>query len=325
MMSLTREDCMTTGIVADRLCREHDPGPEHPESVARFDAVVGALEDAGLWDALIQIKARPASELELRYCHTSDYVSLARQEILEGAAELTGGDTAVCERTWEAALQAAGSVFNAIDAVFRGQVPNAFCVVRPPGHHATPNRGMGFCVFNNIALGARYAQKAHGIQKVMIVDWDVHHGNGTQDIFYEDGSVFVFNTHQSPWYPGTGFTNETGAGAGRGATLNCPLPAGAGRKEFIEVFENRLRPAADAFQPDLIMISAGFDSRQGDPLGGFKLTDGDFSDLTRLVMSIAREHAGGRVVSVLEGGYNLAGLAGATAAHVQALMSSKSN
>ena len=311
---------MSTGLVADALCREHDPGPGHPECPERFDAIIGALEDSGLWDSLVKINARSATEAELRLCHTSDYVSLAKHDILEGAPELATGDTAVCEHSWEAALRAVGSVFSAIDNVFSGRVNNAFCLVRPPGHHASSGRGMGFCVFNNLALGARFAQKTKGVGKVLIVDWDVHHGNGTQDIFYEDESVLVFNIHQWPLYPGTGVEIETGAGAGAGMNCNCPLPPGAGGKEFFEMFADKLRPAADAFRPELVLVSAGFDSRQGDPLGNLTLTDGDFAALTRRVMAIAHDHAGGRLVSVLEGGYNLAGLASASVAHVRALM-----
>jgi acetoin utilization deacetylase AcuC-like enzyme len=311
---------MSTGLVADPLCREHDPGPGHPECPERFDAIVGALEDAGLWDSLVKIKARSATEAELRYCHTSDYVSIAKHYILEGAPDLTTGDTAVCERSWEAALRAAGSVFSAIDEVFAARVDNAFCLVRPPGHHASPARGMGFCVFNNLALGARYAQKIKGVSRVLIIDWDVHHGNGTQDIFYEDGSVLVFNAHQWPLYPGTGAADETGAGAGLGTNFNYPLPAGSGRKEFFELFDWKLRPAADAFRPELVLVSAGFDSRHGDPLGNLALTDEDFAGLTQRILAIARDHAGGRLVSALEGGYNLAGLASATVSHVRALM-----
>ena len=311
---------MSTGFAADPVCREHDPGPGHPETPARFDAITGALEDAGLWDALEKIETRPATEAELRLCHSSDYVSLAKHDILEGSPDLTTGDTAVCERSWDAALRAAGSVFNAIDAVFSGRINNAFCLVRPPGHHASAVRGLGFCVFNNLALGARYAQKTKGIGRVLIVDWDVHHGNGTQDIFYEDGTVLVFNTHQWPLYPGTGVETETGAGAGKGTNINCPLPPGSGRKDFLEAFDRVLRPAADAFRPELVLISAGFDSRHGDPLGNLTLTDNDFSTLTKRVMEIADDHAGGRLVSALEGGYNLEGLASSTVAHVRALM-----
>jgi acetoin utilization deacetylase AcuC-like enzyme len=203
--------------------------------------------------------------------------------------------------------------------VVKGVAKTAFCVIRPPGHHANAVKGMGFCVLNNVAIAARYARRRLGIERVLIVDWDVHHGNGTQDIFYEDGSVFVFNTHQAPWYPGTGAANETGAGEGKGTTLNCPFPAGSGREEILGAFEKQLVPAMEKFRPELVMISAGFDSREGDPLGNFRLTDKDFADLTKLVRGIAEKSAGGRVVSMMEGGYNLVGLASAATAHVQAL------
>jgi len=209
-----------------------------------------------------------------------------------------------------------------VDAVVEGRAQNAFCVVRPPGHHANADRGMGFCIFNNVALAARYAQRRHGLERVLIADWDVHHGNGTQDIFYADGSVFFFSTHQHPWYPGTGSAEETGEGAGRRTTLNCPFPAGSGRAEILGAFQQKLLPAARNFKPDLVLISAGFDSRAGDPLGGFTLSDGDFADLTALLLEIAGSYAGGRLVSVLEGGYSLEGLAAAAEAHVKALVTS---
>jgi acetoin utilization deacetylase AcuC-like enzyme len=211
-------------------------------------------------------------------------------------------------------------VLNAVDAVVPGSARNAFCAVRPPGHHATPNRGMGFCLFNNVAVAARHAQRKHGLERVLIVDWDVHHGNGTQDIFYSDPSVFFFSTHQWPLYPGTGRADETGEGAGLGTTMNYPFPAGAGRAEILGAVRNSLLPAAERFHPDLVLISAGFDSRIGDPLGRFTLTDGDFADLTRAAMEIADRYAGGRVVSVLEGGYSPEGLARAAAAHVETLL-----
>jgi acetoin utilization deacetylase AcuC-like enzyme len=198
-------------------------------------------------------------------------------------------------------------------------VRNAFAAVRPPGHHATADAGMGFCVFNNVAIGARYAQRRHGLARVLIVDWDVHHGNGTQAIFYDDPSVFYFSIHQRPHYPGTGRANQTGTGAGQGFTLNCPLAAGSGGREARAAFLDRLVPAMRDFRPELVLVSAGFDARVGDPLGGLVLTDDDFADLTGIAMDIAAEYAGGRLVAALEGGYNLPGLAAAAGAHVRRL------
>ena len=309
-----------TGLVADVSSKLHMTGLGHPESPDRFDAVLAGLTQSGLLDSLVKIDSRPAAEEELEMCHTRDYLLRTRNEIRDGAEALDAGDTQVCSDSWDAATRAAGGVLNAVDAVVNGRVRNAFCVVRPPGHHATVDHAMGFCLLNNVALAARHAQKKHGLKKALIVDWDVHHGNGTQDIFYEDGSVFFFSTHQSPWYPGTGREMETGAAGGYGMTLNCPLPAGSGMKEIRSAFKNKLIPAAEAFKPDIVLISAGFDSRIDDPLGNFTLTDDDFVELTDMVAEIARAHAGGRLVSVLEGGYNPEGLATAACAHIRALI-----
>jgi len=308
-----------TALVADPICKRHDTGRGHPESSRRFDAVLGALETSGLAAKITRLEPRPIERDDLLLAHTKEYLGLAEGEIRSGELELSTGDTVVSAHSWEAALAAAGSALAAVDAVVTGRAANAFCIVRPPGHHASADRGMGFCVLNNIALAARHAQRRHGLARVLIVDWDVHHGNGTQDIFYSDGTVLFFSTHQSPWYPGTGHTDETGAGAGRGLTINCPLPAGSGHEEIFAAFEEKLIPAADKFRPELVLISAGFDSRLGDPLGHFQLTDDDFAALTRLVRAIADRHANGRVVSLLEGGYNLGGLASAAASHVSAL------
>jgi acetoin utilization deacetylase AcuC-like enzyme len=237
----------------------------------------------------------------------------------QGRRSLSTGDTRISQKTYDAAVRAAGAVLTAVEAVMDGRARNAFCVVRPPGHHASAARGMGFCVFNNIAIGARHAQRRHRIDRVLIVDWDVHHGNGTQDTFWSDGSVLFFDTHQSPLYPGTGGADETGEGKGQGRIINCPLPAGTGGKRILDLYRDKLVPAAEQFRPQLVMISAGFDSRRDDPLGGFQLTDEDFAQMTRVVLGLAQRHAGGRVVSVLEGGYGLPGLASAAAAHVGAM------
>ena len=309
-----------TALLADPICKQHDPGPGHPEQVRRFDAVFDALTAAGLVGKMTRLEPRAVTRDDLLLAHEAAYLQRAEEEIQHGRATLSTGDTDVCERTWDAARKAAGSALAAIDAVCEGKAQRAFCLVRPPGHHASANRGMGFCVLNNIALAARHAQRRHSLARVLIVDWDVHHGNGTQDIFYDDGTVFFFSTHQHPWYPGTGMADETGIGAGHGATLNCPLPAGSGRAEIFAAFEEKLVPAMEKFRPDFVLVSAGFDSRIDDPLGHFRLTDEDFADLTRLVCGIAKNHAAGRVVSLLEGGYNLRGLACAATAHVGALI-----
>ena len=310
-----------TALLADPIFREHLAGREHPERPERFDAVLRGLRQAGLLERVARVDRRAATGEELLLCHTAEYLRTAKHDVLSGRPCLSTGDTDITPNSWDVAAQAVGGVLNAVDVVVAGKARNAFCAVRPPGHHATANRGMGFCFFNNAALAARYAQRRHGLERVLIVDWDVHHGNGTGDIFYSDPTVFFFSTHQWPLYPGTGRADETGEGAGVGTTMNFPFPAGSGREEILGAVETSLAPAADRFRPDLVVISAGFDSRLGDPLGRFTLTDRDFADLTRAVMAIAARHAGGRVVSVLEGGYNLDGLASAAAAHVEALMS----
>ena len=308
-----------TGLVLDPIFAQHDPGPGHPEQVARYTAITATLRDSGLASSLIPIPTRGVTDEELALVHTHAYILLAAKEIREGASQLSTGDTTVCKASLKVARRAAGSVCGAIDAIFSGTVKRAFCALRPPGHHATPDRGMGFCVFNSAALAARYAQEHHGIERVAIVDWDVHHGNGTQDIFYEDASVHFFSTHQSPLYPSTGAVRETGRGDGEGTTLNRPFPALSGMKEIGGAFSNEWTVAMARFKPQLVVISAGFDSRIDDPLGDFTLTDEDFASLTQTVLEVANEHAAGRVISCLEGGYNVSGLASAVQAHIQSL------
>ena len=308
-----------SGLLLDPVYKQHSPGEAHPERPERLDAITAALEREGLVKAMTRIEPRPATDDELAAVHSRDYIALAKREITAGRRILSTGDTDVTPRSLDVALRAAGGVLNAVDAIFNRRVKNAFCAVRPPGHHATQARGMGFCIFNNVAVAARYARSKFGAERVLIVDWDVHHGNGTQDVFWRDGSVLFFSTHQYPWYPGTGAFDETGEGEGKGRTMNRPFDAGAGRSEIYGVFRNDLKPAAETFKPDFIIISAGFDSRVGDPLGRFQLQDEDFQDLTRLMLDVAEEHCDGRVLSVLEGGYSLSGLAAGVSAHVSVL------
>lgn len=308
-----------TGLVLDPIFTRHDPGPGHPEQVARYEAITKVLTESGLTDQLTTIPTREATDAELQLIHAPAYIRLAFEEIRSGITQLSTGDTTVCADTLDVALRAAGAACEAVDAIFKGDLKRVFCALRPPGHHATPSRGMGFCVFNNAALAARYAQREHGIDRVAVVDWDVHHGNGTQDIFYEDASVHFFSTHQAPLYPGTGALEETGRGAGEGFTMNRPFPAGSGMREIGGAFRDDWQSAMDTFRPQLVVISAGFDSRVGDPLGSFTLTDDHFQALTHLVAAVANKHADGRIISCLEGGYHVTGLAQAVQAHLEAL------
>jgi len=316
-----RAGTLQTGFVYDKIYKAHDTGEGHPERPARLEAILKALRQAKLDEQLLEIPARAATVEEVELAHTAEYAALVKREVAAGKEALSTGDTRISARSYAAALQAAGGALAAVDAVVAGKARNAFCALRPPGHHACPARGMGFCVFNNVAIAARYAQQKHKLGKVLIADWDVHHGNGTQGIFYEDGSVFFFSTHQSPWYPGTGRADETGKGKGLGCIMNRPFPAGSGREQILGAFKDELLPAALKFKPDLVLLSAGFDSRKDDPLGRFTLSDEDFSDLTKLMLDLAHECAQGRLVSVLEGGYALEGLGSASAAHVAALNS----
>ena len=308
----------SAALLLDPVYKAHDTGPGHPEAIARYDAVTKALTP--LAAKMTKLQPREATEDEIALCHARSYLATAQRDVEQRRGQLSTGDTSISPRSWEVATRAAGGVLNAVDAIFAKQTQRAFCAVRPPGHHATPDRGMGFCLINNVAVAARYAQRKHGAERVLIVDWDVHHGNGTQDIFYRDGSVMFLSTHQHPWYPGTGAASERGEGKGEGRILNYPLPAGSGRAEILTIFQTALRKAAETFRPDFVVISAGFDSRAGDPLGKFVLTDDDFKDLTVTMLGLAAQHAGGRLLSVLEGGYSLSGLAAGVTAHVTALL-----
>jgi acetoin utilization deacetylase AcuC-like enzyme len=311
-----------TGLVFDDVYLRHLAGDTgHPERPERLTAIRNGLDRSGLLKTLQRIAPRRVTDEELMLVHTRAYVELVRKELsnLQGLADLSTGDTLASPGSYEAAQFAAGGVLNAADAVMTRKVKNAFCAVRPPGHHATPTRGMGFCIFNNVAIAARYVQKVHGARRVLIVDWDYHHGNGTQDTFYEDDSVLVFDTHHYGAYPGTGSAAETGAGKAAGTKLNVPMPPGAGDTQFLEAFKTRLVPAARKFRPDFILISAGFDGMRNDTLGRFDITPQGFAAMTRVVVDLANELCQGRIVSVLEGGYRLDGLSDSVVAHVKTL------
>lgn len=310
-----------TGLISDIRYVKHNPGAGHPECAQRYHAVIKGINELVAEERLIYLEPRLATEKEIQLCHTASYINKAKTDIANGMTMLSTGDTNVCEDSYHVALLAAGGLLVAVDSVIKGECRNAFCNVRPPGHHASSQAGMGFCIFNNVAIAARYAQTVYNIEKVLIVDWDIHHGNGTQDIFYDDPSVFYFSIHSWPFYPGSGRAHETGIEEGKGYTMNCPLSAGACGTDVINAFNQKLVPAMKSFKPDLVMISAGFDSRIGDLIGNFAVQDEDFVELTRICMNLADEYCNSRLVSTLEGGYHLSGLASVAGLHVKTLSS----
>ena len=292
-----------TGLVRDDRYLLHTQGGRHPESPERLKAIHRRLDASGLSKELRSIAATVDPMPYIRAVHSEAHIAAAARQ---------AHDDAICRLAVSGAL-------SGVDAVCFGQVRNAFCAIRPPGHHAANNGEFGFCFYNNVAVAARYAQQKHKLAKVLIVDWDYHHGDGTEWAFYSDPSVLVFSTHALYAFPGSGAADKRGDGGGKGFNINVPLPRGAGDSAIIDVFNQELIPAADAFEPDLVLISAGFDARQGDPLGDFNITDKGFAELTKLVMAIAERHASSRIVSLLEGGYNTEGLALAVEAHVNTL------
>jgi acetoin utilization deacetylase AcuC-like enzyme len=309
---------MTTLLYTHPSSLEHDTGPGHPESIARMRAIMAALERAEPKGALVGVERRAppqATRAQLERVHTARYVdAVLRAEPASGHVRLDP-DTVMSPGSGEAALRAAGAAVAAVDAVIGGEAANAFCALRPPGHHAEAERAMGFCLFNSVAVGARQALDAHGIASVSIFDFDVHHGNGTQHSFEREPRVQYLSTHQWPLYPGTGARDETGIGN----IVNRPLPAGTASREWRRVVEADILPAIDAFAPALIMVSAGFDAHRADPLAMLELVEDDYGWVTAQLVALARKHSADRVVSVLEGGYDLSALANSTLAHLNAL------
>ncbi len=298
---------LKTGIVRDESYIEHRPGDFHPESHRRLETVYEMLEDSDMIGKYVDVPVREATEEELLYIHSKDYINLVASTSGKPYGYLDG-DTQTSAGSYRAALRAAGGLCNAVEMVIKGELDNAFGLVRPPGHHAERNRGMGFCLFNNVAIAAVYAKSKLGLKKILIADWDLHHGNSTQHSFDADPSILYFSTHQYPYYPGTGAFSEVGMGDGQGYTVNVPLSTGYGNSEFNAIYKYILQPIALQFKPDLVLVSVGFDIYEGDPLGGMAVTPEGFAGLTRTLMEIARQTCDGKIVLTLEGGYNLQGL-----------------
>lgn len=311
---------MATAIVHHPIYEKHDTGPGHPENPLRYQAVMNSLrEDEKFWSSLSEITPDIASKGMIQAAHSPRHYKDVESAFAEGRDRLDP-DTVVSLKSFDAAIYAAGGAVAAVDAVMQGEAANAFVAVRPPGHHATAENAMGFCLFNNVAVAARFAQNNYKqVERVAIIDWDVHHGNGTQGIFYTDPSVHFFSMHQYPWYPGTGSRGETGHGRGLGSTMNVPVKANTPASEQRRMFEAAVEDISRRFAPDLIFISAGFDAHESDPLGQLQLEDVDYVAMTSVVKQWANDVCGGRIVSCLEGGYNLETLGRTVKNHIAEL------
>lgn len=310
---------MPTGFAYDSAFLAHDTGPGHPERPARASAIMQHLETQNWFCALSRYTPRPAARQWVAAVHSEDYMHRAETACNAGLPYLDSMDVAISARSYEIALLAAGAPLTLADALVAGDINNGFALVRPPGHHAEHDSALGFCLFNNVAILARYLQRHHGCDKIAIVDWDVHHGNGTQHTFESDPSVMYVSTHQYPYYPGTGAASEQGEGRGKGTVVNCPMRAGAGDKAYELAFRERIMPALEAYAPEIILISAGFDAHRDDPLAEINLSTAAFTWMSERLLEIADRHANGRIISLLEGGYHLARLGDCVAAHLAEL------
>ena len=306
---------MTTLLLTHEACLQHDPGRRHPESPARLRAVLAALAASEF--SSLERREAPRADLDtIRRVHPRDFAARLLAAVPQQGYAAIDADTVLSPDSGEAALRAAGAAIAAVDAVMRGEARNAFCAIRPPGHHAEPLRPMGFCLFNNVAIAAQHARAAHGLKRVAVIDFDVHHGNGTQSAFENDADLFYASTHQMPLYPGTGAASETGLGN----IVNVPLAPRSGSREFREAYSAVILPALDAFRPEFILVSAGFDAHRCDPLAELMLVEEDYLWITDRLVDRAGRHAEGRLVSSLEGGYDLEALAASAASHVRRLM-----
>jgi acetoin utilization deacetylase AcuC-like enzyme len=297
-----------TGIVTGDIFMEHDTGSGHPECSERLACIYSMIEKDGLKKDLNEVKHREVTDEELLAVHSSNHLEAVKSTAGKDRVHLDG-DTPTSPKSYEAAVLAAGSLLECVDQVLAGKLDNAFAFIRPPGHHAEADRAMGFCLFNNVAVAAQYALDKHKLKKVLVIDWDVHHGNGTQHSFYEAPEVLYFSSHRYPFYPGTGYLDESGKGKGEGFTVNVPLPSGCGDGEYKSVYAGILDPVARAFKPDLMLVSAGFDIYKLDPLGGMNVTEQGVAEMASIILKLADELCGGKIVFTLEGGYHIDGQA----------------
>ena len=319
-----RGRAVTTGFVYEPFCLRHNPGQGHPERSARLSATIAHLERQPWYGTLAPVSTREAEKDWLRSTHAEEYIARAEAACQQGAAHLDVPDVGISPDSFTAARLAAGGGLALADRLMAGDINNGFSLTRPPGHHAESALALGFCLFNNIAILARYLQSKHGLEKIAILDWDVHHGNGTQHTFEDDGSVLFVSLHQYPYYPGTGAHSETGVGQGAGATINCPMTAGSTDEDYQAAFSERVLPALNSFGPDAILISAGFDAHHDDPLANIDLSTECYRWMSERVVEVADQHAAGRILSLLEGGYSLDALPLSVAAHLEVLLDSSS-
>ena len=313
---------LKTAYIYDPLFLNHDTGSRHPERSQRVSAAHDLLSGQNWFSTLIQMETRSAEHQWISAVHDADYIERVKSACESGERRIDSPDVTISTASYHVALNGAGSILELADQLMAGKVDNGFAMVRPPGHHAEQAEAMGFCLFNNVAIGARYLQQKYELEKILILDWDVHHGNGTQHTFEQDPTVFYISLHQFPHYPGTGALSETGIGKGQGATLNCPMTPGLGDDAYREAFNEKILPLAAAFNPDAILLSAGFDAHASDPLGSINLQSSSYTWMTRAMMDLADKCCDGRILSILEGGYDLDALSESVTEHVRVLSQS---